>query len=75
MVHSLLGGGLTCSFSVTTVTPFRTSKWEASVWHRELSSVFCDDLDGWMGVGKRGGSRERGYMYPCNWFTLLYSGN
>ena len=23
--------------------------WEAAVQHRELSSVFCDDLDGWKG--------------------------
>ena len=23
------------------------SKWEAAVWHKELSLVLCDVLDGW----------------------------
>ena len=27
------------------------SSWEAAVWHRELSSVLCDDLEGGMGGG------------------------
>ena len=25
------------------------SQWEAAVWHRELSSGLCDDLEGWAG--------------------------
>ena len=35
--------------------------WEAAVLHRELSSVLCDDLEGW--DGEEGGSGGRGYMY------------
>ena len=32
----------------------KTDSWqEAAVQHRELSSVFCDDLEGWK--GSRGG--------------------
>jgi len=34
---------------------------EAAVQHRELSSVLCDDLEGW--DGGEGGSRGRRYMY------------
>ena len=33
----------------------------AAVQHRELSSVLCDDLEGW--DGGEGGSRGRRYMY------------
>ena len=33
-------------------------EWEPVIKHRELSSVLCDDLDGW-----EGGPRERGYTY------------
>ena len=43
---------------------------EAAVKDRELSSVLCDDLEGWAG-----GSRGRGHMYTYGWFTLLYSRN
>ena len=40
---------------------------EPAVQHRELSSVLCDDLDGWDGgVGWEGGSRGRAYMYTCS---------
>ena len=38
------------------------SQWEAAVQHRELSSVFCDDLEGWVGVGGRS-KREGICMY------------
>ena len=31
------------------------SWWEAAAWHREISSVLCDHLEGWMG---RVGGRE-----------------
>ena len=31
--------------------------------NRELSSVLCDDLDGWDGEEWEGGPRGRGYMY------------
>ena len=38
----------------------------------ELSSVLCDDLEGW-----KGGSGGRGYinMYTYSWFNLLYVRN
>lgn len=29
------------------------SLWETSVWHRELSSAICDDVEGWDGAGGR----------------------
>ena len=32
----------------------KDSSWEAAIQHRELSSVLCDDLEGWdEGVGGR----------------------
>jgi len=39
------------------------NQWEATVQHRELSSVLGDALEGWDGVGWEGGSKGRGYMY------------
>ena len=38
------------------------SQWEEAAWHRELSSVLCDDLEGWDGACGRSLQRE-GYMY------------
>ena len=38
------------------------SQWEATLQHWEASSVFCDDLDGWVG-GREGSSKGKGYMY------------
>ena len=40
------------------------SQWEAAVQHRELSSVLCDNLERWNGVGWEGGPRGRG-LYVC----------
>ena len=40
--------------------------WEPAVWHRELSLVLCDDLDGWHGGGWEECPGERGYMYTKN---------
>ena len=37
------------------------SLWEAAAEQRELSSVPCDDLEGW--DEGEGGSAGRGYMY------------
>ena len=51
----------------------KSLSWESAVKCRELSLVFCDDLDGWDG-GKEG-PRERGYMYTYSQFTSLYSRN
>ena len=41
------------------------SQWEASVQHRELSLVLCDDLEGWDWGGRIGGrfKRQRIYVY------------
>ena len=41
------------------------SQWEASVQHRELSLVLCDDLEGWDWGGRIGGrfKRQRTYVY------------
>ena len=53
------------------------SYWEeAAVWHRELSSVLCDDLEG-LDVGGMGGrlTREGIYVMRRAGFTLLYSRN
>ena len=36
------------------------SQWEQTIKHRKLSSVFCDDLDGWVGVGVGGRSKRVG---------------
>ena len=35
----------------------------ASVQHMELSSVLCDDLEGWGGGWWDGGPRGRAYKY------------
>ena len=29
------------------------SWWEAAAWHRKISSVLCDCLEGWDGEGER----------------------
>ena len=47
--------------------------WEAAVYHRELSLVFCGDLEGWDGGGQERGPRGRRYMYIYSGFTSLYS--
>ena len=39
------------------------SWWEAAVWHRELSSVLCDDLEGWDGGSGGRFKREGVYVY------------
>ena len=41
------------------------SYWVAAVYHKELSLVLCDDLEGWEEGGAKweGDSRGRGYMY------------
>ena len=40
------------------------SYWEAAVYHREISSVLRDHLEGWDGEGEReGGSRGRVYKF------------
>ena len=36
------------------------SKWEAAIQHRELSSVLCDDIEGWVGGRLK---REGIYVY------------
>ena len=38
------------------------SCWEAAAWHREISSVLCDHLDGWDREGGREGD-ARGERY------------
>ena len=43
--------GLTYIYINTTMYKI-DSQWDAAVLHRELSSVLCDDLEGWdEGVG------------------------
>ena len=37
-------------------------EWEAAVQYRELSSVLCDDLEGWE-VGEAGGRLGKEGMY------------
>ena len=32
------------------------SQWEAAIEHRELSSVLCDDLEGWEGEAQEEGT-------------------
>ena len=42
------------------------SQWEFAVWLRKLKQGLCISLEGWGGKGGgEGGSRVRGYMYPC----------
>ena len=36
------------------------SKWEFSVWHRELNPRLCDNLAGWNGEGGETGVQEGG---------------
>ena len=49
------------------------SYWEAAVYHREISSVLRDHLEGWDGEGEReGGSRGRGYVDICITDSLCY---
>ena len=36
------------------------SLWDVPVWHRELNSVLCDDLDEWDGCRVAGRSRREG---------------
>ena len=36
------------------------SKWEFAVWHRQGSSVLCDHLEPWVGVGGEKGVQEGG---------------
>ena len=38
-----------------------------------LNPVLCDNLQGWDGVEES--SRERGCMYTCGWFMLMYGRN
>ena len=74
-----LGDG---NLHIYTATCKTDSLWKFAVWHQELSSVLCGDLEGWDGGGSWEGSpRGRGYthtqryIYIYSWFTLLYSRN
>ena len=49
------------------------SQWEFALWCRELKLLLCDNLEGWDGVG--GGTRGRGHVYTCGWFTLMFGRN
>ena len=44
--------------------------WEAAAWHREISSVLCDHLEGWDGEGGREGDargkRNGNILYMYN---------
>ena len=44
------------------------SQWKFAMWHRELSPVLCDNLEGW-----EMGGREQ--MYACGWLMLMYQHN
>ena len=52
------------------------SKWEASMQHKELSSVLCDDLEAW-DAGARGcslrGSLKRGWGYIYMYVGLIHA--
>ena len=39
------------------------SQWEFAVWHRGLNPVFCDNLEGWDGVGDEREVQEGGDTY------------
>ena len=65
--------GTNCERSIDTHTHTHThthramceiaSQWDAAVYHRELNSVLCDDLEGWeVGVGRET-SEEGVYVY------------
>ena len=44
------------------------------LYSRELTLVFCDDLEDWDGSVWEGNSRRRGYMYTYSWF-MFYDRN
>ena len=49
-------------------------QWECAVWLRELKPMFCDNLEGWDGMGGErweGCSRGGGH----GWFMLMYGKN
>ena len=46
------------------------SKWEFTVQNRELNLVFCDNLEGWDGVGDGRGFKT-GHIYICGCFMLI----
>ena len=49
---------------ICTTTMCKTdNQWEAVVQHRRLSSMLCDDLEGWNGGWQEEGSTGRGYIY------------
>ena len=39
------------------------SWWKSAVWHRELSALLCDNLDGWDGGGWVRGRLKRKGIY------------
>ena len=44
----------------TYTTMYKTDgQWEATIWHREFSSVICDDTEGWDAKGERQAQGER----------------
>ena len=49
------------------------SQWEPAEEHRELSLVLSDDLEGWDGVGWKGGPSRKGRICTYSWFTSLHS--
>jgi len=51
------------------------SQWEFAVWLRDLKPRLCNNLEGWDGGKKEGGSREKGHMHPYGWFTLKFGRN
>ena len=48
------------SMETYTLTCKIDSQWEFAVWFKELKLGFCDNLEGWDGVG---GGREGTYVY------------
>ena len=47
-------------------------KWEFAVWLREVKQGFCDNLEGWGGVGREmKGSFKREGTYIYLWLILL----
>ena len=48
------------------------AKWEAVIQHRKLSSVLCDDLEGWDRGGVRGMLKERIYIYIYTHTQLIH---
>ena len=45
--------------------------WEAAAWHREISLVLCDHLEGWDGEGGRE-TQEGGDMGMCVCVQLIH---